>query len=453
MHKLDGVSWCTSGLYIHDLARSDNYDSTTSPSYSYLQTVAQNKARYTRQQVEYADRVQALHHKLGRPSIRKFTSIISKNLLLNCPYSTDDVKRAKDIYGADVGFLKGKTTDSPDSSRERDRPHKALPEHIRDNHLEVVLCCDVFYLQGLAFSISFSKHIRFVSVRFLADNMSGSLAAALRADMKLYTDQGLIPTTLHGDREYNSIRGKLPGVNVVGLCRRDSHVPEAERTIRTLKETTRATVHRMPYQKLPKTLVKGLANYAMQCHNLYPDDDGVSPDMSPETILRGTPRPDFKSISLEFGAYVQIYDGTSNNVRSRTLGAMAMYPTFNVSGDYYFMSLATGARVQRHSWTVVPVNDLVVSRVEALGSQDNMPPVQKSHQIAEHDVNLIVDEDEYDVEHKQPVTQESGANNAKEPGANDLNNKGATVRQETKFPVMTLRSQIPRVVSSIKWLS
>lgn len=277
-----------SGLYVHDLGSPSDMGSTSTPAYSYLQTVAQNKARYTRRQVEYADGVRALYHRLGRPSIPKFLKILSNNLLLNCPYSTDDLKRAEDIYGTDVAFLKGKTTDSPDTDRERDRPYVSLPEHIRSRHSEVTLCCDIFYLQGLPFSVSISKQIRYASVRFLPDTTAASLATALRADLKMYSDRGFSPTTIHGDGEYHPMRNKLPDTSVV-ICAADSHVPEAERCIRTLKETVRATIHGMPYRRLPKTLMKGLATYAMICHNMFPHDDGIDGEMSPETIVRGDP--------------------------------------------------------------------------------------------------------------------------------------------------------------------
>lgn len=117
VHKVDGDVMVfhehPSGLYVHDLNRANNYDKSFSPAYLYLQTVFQNKARYTRRQVELADGVPTLYHKLGRPSIHKFMNVLSKGLLLNCLYNTKDVSRAEDIYGVDMGFLQGKTKGPP----------------------------------------------------------------------------------------------------------------------------------------------------------------------------------------------------------------------------------------------------------------------------------------------------------------------------------------------------
>jgi hypothetical protein len=49
-----------------------------------------------------------------------------------------------------------------------------------------------------------------------------------------------------------------------------------------------------------------------------------------------------------------------------SLGAIALRPTGNAQGDYYFMSLSTGARISRHQWTILPIPDTAIARVEAL---------------------------------------------------------------------------------------
>jgi hypothetical protein len=76
--------------------------------YSYLQTVADNKKVFTKRQIDAADAARLLYRKLGRPGAARFLDIIRKNLLINCPVTTDNVNRAERIYGKDVAFLKGK---------------------------------------------------------------------------------------------------------------------------------------------------------------------------------------------------------------------------------------------------------------------------------------------------------------------------------------------------------
>ena len=122
------------------------------------------------------------------------------------------------------------------------------------------------------------------------------------------------------------------------ICSADDHVPEAERAIRTVKETIRATIHGMPYKRLPRVMICDLAEFAVRTINMLPSSDGVSNTMSPETIVTGKPKADYRTMRLEFSTYVQVYDRTSNNTKSRTLGAIALNCTGNSSGDYFFVS-------------------------------------------------------------------------------------------------------------------
>jgi hypothetical protein len=46
-----------------------------------------------------------------------------------------------------------------------------------------------------------------------------------------------------------------------------------------------------------------------------------------------------KHCRLEFGSYVQTHEDHDNSMQSRTTGAIALRPTGNRQGGYYFMSL------------------------------------------------------------------------------------------------------------------
>ena len=46
---------------------------------------------------------------IGRPTTQTFIYFIENNLLPNCPVNHRDVLRAEQIFGPDIGSLKGKT--------------------------------------------------------------------------------------------------------------------------------------------------------------------------------------------------------------------------------------------------------------------------------------------------------------------------------------------------------
>merc|ERR1719203_847214 len=87
--------------------------------------------------------------------------------------------------------------------------------------------------------------------------------------------------------------------------------------------------------------------------NITAAENGLSQEISPTTLVTGDPPPSFNEIcKLKFGDYVQTALGrTRNDQTARTIGAIALYPSGNTSGGWYFMSLLTGQVVHRYSWT------------------------------------------------------------------------------------------------------
>jgi hypothetical protein len=66
-----------------------------------INTVDENKSKYTKRQVERADVDRKLYGIVGYPSLTDF--------ITNCPVTLDDVKTAELIYGPSIDALKGKT--------------------------------------------------------------------------------------------------------------------------------------------------------------------------------------------------------------------------------------------------------------------------------------------------------------------------------------------------------
>ena len=68
---------------------------------------------------------------------------------------------------------------------------------------------------------------------------------------------------------------------------------------------------------------------------------GVSKELSPRAIVVGATLDYHKHCHLEFSEYIQTHEEHDNSMHSRTTGAIALRPTGNVQGGYYFMSLMT----------------------------------------------------------------------------------------------------------------
>lgn len=113
-------------------------------------------------------------------------------------------------------------------------------------------------------------------------------------------------------------------------------------------------------------MIRSTVGAAHKSLNQIPATNGVSRLMSPTTIMTGRPSPDYNALSTEFGAYAQVIEDNnpSNTNKTRSTGAIALNPTGNTQGGYYFMSLVTGKRLSQTQWEDLPMPGGVIARVE-----------------------------------------------------------------------------------------
>ena len=393
------------GLYL--LVPSVN-PATNPPNYSYLcvSTVADNHAVFTRWELEGADRARQLYRTIGRPSQRQFEAILDCGSILSCPITKANAQRANIIYGPDLAYLKGKTTDHPTSPHVPTQVLSPLPVEIVKYHSNITLCVDFFYVQRLPFIHAISRKVGYQQAMPVPDQTKETMMSFVNKSVSEYTSRGFAVIDTHADKEFECLRGCLGNVSLE-ICGPDEHVPEVERSIRTMKETMRATAHGLPYRRLPKIMIVELVAMATRCLNGFPKEDGVSEHMSPYSIVTGRSRVDYNKIPLEFGSYVQLLDRSVNTIRSRTIGAIALNPTGNENGAYRFMSLKTGQIITKGpgSWTEVPITDIAIARVEALAKQEGQPLLQDSNLLVEWRPNQpFDDDDEYDDDYEPSTT-------------------------------------------------
>jgi hypothetical protein len=108
VHKNDGTKrtfqQSERGLFYMDTARTGTL---------LVNTVAQNKAKYTTRDYSRAVLAREIQKKIGRPSTKAFIKIVDNKLLANCPINRHNIIAAEHIFGPDVGSLKGKTVHRP----------------------------------------------------------------------------------------------------------------------------------------------------------------------------------------------------------------------------------------------------------------------------------------------------------------------------------------------------
>jgi len=334
-----------------------------------VNTVAQKKEKYTERAYQQAVLARRLQDIIGRPTTRDYVKIVEGGMLHNCPITRADILAAEDIFGPNLGSLKGKTVRT---KQDHVRSLVAdVPYHIIKTHKAVTLCFDIMFVNKIAFLVTVSRNLRFGTTERLASRQATVVGKGLVNVIKMYRLRGFNVIECRGDGEFKPLVGTLADARTqLNTTAEDEHVPEVERYIRTLKERTRSTYNVLPFKKLPGMMIVEMVHSSNYWLNMFPANDGVSSTQSPRRIMTGQSSDYGLHCKLQFGEYVQVHESHDNSMKARTTGGIALRPTGNVQGGYYFMSLSTGKRLNRYKWTPLPMPIEVIERVHAIAQKN-----------------------------------------------------------------------------------
>jgi hypothetical protein len=336
----------------------------------FINTVADNKNKYTNRDYNRAVLARKIQTIIGRPNTRAYINIVENNLLKNCPVTRQDILAAEHIFGPDVGSLKGKTT------RRTGTPVKIhntdIPASIMTQYKTVVLCGDIMFVNRIPFFMTISRHIKFSTVEMIENQQNTTIIKAIKQVKAIYMQRGFTISTILLDGQFESIRGELAELQItLNTVSNDEHVPEAERHIRTIKERARCVYNTLPFRRLPKRIVIELIYYSNFWLNSFPALDGISKTLSPRTIVTGMQIDYEHHCQLEFGSYAQVHEDHDNSMATRTTGAIALRPTGNTQGGYFFFSLTTGRVLRRNNWTLLPMPADVIERIHVMARRND----------------------------------------------------------------------------------
>ena len=352
------------GLYYHEVNNTQQI---------YIATVTENKQKYSQSDVKRADGVRALQKIIGHPTARQLSHLLDHHLIPNSPFTSHDVRRAEQIYSPDLGNLKDKTTRRNPPTV--DHVMQQCPDTIIEQYGNVMLSADIMHVNGIPFFVTRSRHIHFGTVDVLPSLQAVDIGAALCRVVNIYARGGFQVTTALMDGAFAGLHDVCNQLQVtLNTTSRDEHVGDVERYIRTIKERMRGVSNTIPFKRLTHNMVMELAQAVVYWLNSVPSNTGVSPTMSPRTIIMGQLLDYHKHCRYEFGEYVQTHEEHDNSLLSRTVGAIALRPTGNQQGGYFFMSLHTGRIINRLHATKLPMTSEVIIRVDQLAKAQNMIP-------------------------------------------------------------------------------
>ncbi len=333
-----------------------------------VNTVEGIARNFTKREVVRAQAARKLQNTLGFPSTRNFIDIVNSNVLNNCPITAEDIQNAELLFGPNLGSLKGKTVRRSGAVVEPfvDNVPPALLDRCRD----ITLCADIMFVNKTIFLITISRQLKFGTGEVLENRKGPTILKAFDAVRKLYERRGLRVRVALMDGEFEPLRTAfLPLGITLNVASNAEHVPEVERYIRTVKERTRCLYNSVPFKSFPRMMIAEMVYCSIFWLNSLPVADGISDRLSPRYILVGSTLDFNRHCRLEFGTYVQVHEDHDNTMASRTVGAIALRPTGNAQGGFYFMSLETGRKLNRNHWTALPMPKDVIDRVHVIARQ------------------------------------------------------------------------------------
>jgi hypothetical protein len=146
---------------------------------------------------------------------------VTSNQLRNCPITKADIIAAEDIFGPEVGSLKGKTT--------RRRPHKVrqiiehLPAEVMARYRNVTLCVDIMFVNEIPMLVTLSRKVKFATVEAIPNRASSSVMKGIKAVVQVYHRAGFNANVALMDGEFTKLRGALADI---GIALNETAVPE-----------------------------------------------------------------------------------------------------------------------------------------------------------------------------------------------------------------------------------
>ena len=122
-------------------------------STSLLNTVSENKAKFTTSDCQRAVKARTIQRRIGRPNMKRYMELASKGRIQNCDVTRQDIINAEHIFGPDIGSLKEKTV-----RKASDQVHCGgmvpIPATTTNHYRKVVLYVDVKRVNKMPFLVT-----------------------------------------------------------------------------------------------------------------------------------------------------------------------------------------------------------------------------------------------------------------------------------------------------------
>jgi hypothetical protein len=118
------------------------------------------------------------------PGVHEYMNIMDKNLIQNMPVTHDDIHATEDIFGFNLGSLKGKTVSHP--SVPVMGKIDGVPLEIKKKYQLITLAMDIMFVNKIPFLLTISHGLHFGTAENMPSRQVQTVTAALKNIIALY---------------------------------------------------------------------------------------------------------------------------------------------------------------------------------------------------------------------------------------------------------------------------
>ena len=140
-------------------------------------------------------------------------------------------------------------------------------------HKDIYLTADMFLVNKIPFFLTLLRRIVFTAVHHLSNRTVPQIFNAFKEIFTYYLQRGFRITTIGMDGDFAPLKpliAAMPGGPHVNLTSAKEHVPDIERRIRLVKERSRATRHRLLFQRILQLMVTHMVLFVVKMLNYFP---------------------------------------------------------------------------------------------------------------------------------------------------------------------------------------
>ena len=169
-------------------------------------------------------------------------------------------------------------------------------------------------MAGTKFLLSESSRVQYVEIYNIVSRKLEKLVPLIKREVNRYIKQGLQVCGVHIDNEFNSeIIEEAVKPAVLHKYTVNEYVSVIERCNRTVKDRMQSIIAGLPYSKIPKAMLVGIAKLVKKMLNRFLMKQGLCTLISPAALLDGQQDLDLLKKRITLGAYAQVWIGTKNN--------------------------------------------------------------------------------------------------------------------------------------------